>query len=156
MSQTTITDIGAVGIPVSDQDKAVEFFVGTLGFEKRLDMRMGESFRWVTVAAPSASTSVALIAGPHTGADTGIRFLVPMRKPSTPPCGNEASRSGTCFGGRVCRPCSSSRIRTGTGSISSRASPERSRARIGQCPDCRVAGGQAGRSRYAFVVAVAA
>jgi catechol 2,3-dioxygenase-like lactoylglutathione lyase family enzyme len=77
MPQTTITDIGAVGIPVSDQDKAVEFFVGTLGFEKRLDVRMGESFRWVTVAAPSASTSVALITGPHTGADTGIRFLVP-------------------------------------------------------------------------------
>ena len=77
MSQTTITDIGTVGIPVSDQDKAVEFFVGTLGFEKRLDVRMGESFRWVTVAAPSASTSVALITGPDPGADTGIRFLAP-------------------------------------------------------------------------------
>jgi lactoylglutathione lyase len=77
MSQTTITDIGTVGIPVSDQDKAVEFFVGTLGFEKRLDVRMGESFRWVTVAAPSASTSVALITGPNPGADTGIRFMVP-------------------------------------------------------------------------------
>ena len=77
MFQTTITDIGTVGIPVSDQDKAVEFFVGTLGFEKRHDMRMGESFRWVTVTAPGASTSVALIARPNTGADTGIRFLVP-------------------------------------------------------------------------------
>ena len=77
MSQTTITDIGTVGIPVRDQDQAVEFFVGTLGFEKRLDVRSGESFRWVTVAAPGASTSVALIAGPDTGADTGIRFLVP-------------------------------------------------------------------------------
>ena len=43
MSQTTITDIGTVGIPVSDQDKAVEFFVGTLGFEKRLDVRMGRA-----------------------------------------------------------------------------------------------------------------
>ncbi len=77
MSQTSITDIGTVGIPVSDQDKAVEFFIGTLGFEKRLDVRMGESFRWVTVAASSAATSVALIAKPDTGADTGIRFLVP-------------------------------------------------------------------------------
>ena len=77
MSRTTITGIGTVGIPVSDQDKAVEFFTGTLGFEKRLDVRMGESLRWVTVAAPGASTSVALIAGPGTGADTGIRFLVP-------------------------------------------------------------------------------
>ena len=77
MSQTTITGIGTVGIPVSDQDQAVEFFVGTLGFSKRLDARMGESFRWVTVAAPGASTSVALIASPDAGAETGIRFLVP-------------------------------------------------------------------------------
>ena len=45
MSQTTITDIGTVGIPVSDQDKAAEFFTGTLGFEKRLDARTGEDFR---------------------------------------------------------------------------------------------------------------
>jgi lactoylglutathione lyase len=77
MSQTTITDIGTVGIPVRDQDTAVEFFTGTLGFEKRLDVRMGDSFRWVTVAAPGAATSVALITRPGTGTDTGIRFLVP-------------------------------------------------------------------------------
>ena len=32
MPQTTITDIGTVGIPVSDQDKALEFFTSTLGF----------------------------------------------------------------------------------------------------------------------------
>src|SRR6201990_2358734 len=77
MNQTTITDIATIGIPVSDQDKAVEFFVGTLGFEKRLDAKISDSYRWVTVAAPGASTSVALIANPDTGADTGIRFLVP-------------------------------------------------------------------------------
>src|SRR5215469_7206845 len=77
MAQTTITDIGTVGIPVRDQDTAVEFFVGTLGFEKRLDARIGETFRWVTVAAPGASTTVALITNPDTGADTGIRVLVP-------------------------------------------------------------------------------
>ena len=77
MSQSTITDIGTVGIGVSDQDKAVEFFVGRLGFEKRLDVRMGESFRWVTVAAAGASTSVALIPRQDTGSDTGIRFMVP-------------------------------------------------------------------------------
>src|SRR5215813_12051782 len=80
MTQTTITDIGTVGIPVSDQDKALEFFVGTLGFEKRLDSRFNENFRWVTVAAPGASTSVALIANPNTGADTGIRFVVLRRR----------------------------------------------------------------------------
>ncbi len=77
MSHTTITGIAAIGIPVSDQDEAVEFFVGTLGFEKRLDARVGDSFRWLTVAAPGAATSVALIANPDTSADTGIRFAVP-------------------------------------------------------------------------------
>ena len=78
MPQTTITDIGAVGVPVSDQDKAVDFFVGTLGFEKRLDLRMANGFRWVTVAASGAGTSVALIAdSEQVGADTGIRFMVP-------------------------------------------------------------------------------
>ena len=77
MNQTTITDIAAVGVPVSDQDQALRFFVGTLGFEKRLDARLGDSFRWVTVAAPGAATSVALIANADTGADTGIRFAVP-------------------------------------------------------------------------------
>jgi lactoylglutathione lyase len=77
MPHTTITDIFTVGIPVSDQDNAVAFFVGTLGFEKRLDARISDSFRWVTVAAPGASTSVALVANSKTGADTGIRFVVP-------------------------------------------------------------------------------
>ena len=40
-------------------------------------VHQAKSFRWFTVTAPGASTSVALIAGPDTGADTGIRFLVP-------------------------------------------------------------------------------
>jgi lactoylglutathione lyase len=77
MIRTTITDIATIGIPVSDQDKAIDFFVGALGFEKRLDAKVSDSYRWVTVAAPGASTSVALIANPSTGADTGIRFVVP-------------------------------------------------------------------------------
>lgn len=77
MQSTTIRDILTVGIPVSDQDSALSFFVDQLGFEKRLDARVSDSFRWVTVAAPGAATSVALIANPATGADTGIRFVVP-------------------------------------------------------------------------------
>jgi catechol 2,3-dioxygenase-like lactoylglutathione lyase family enzyme len=88
-AQTTITDIGTVGIPVGDQDKALEFFTGTLGFEKRLDLRASETFRWVTVGAPGAAVSVALICtagktvtagetvGGAVGQDTGIRFMVP-------------------------------------------------------------------------------
>ena len=124
MSQTTITDIGTVGIPVSDQDKAVEFFTGTLGFEKRLDARMGESFRWVTVAAPGASTPVALIAGPDTGADTGIRFLVPDAETEHATMRQRGIEVGDLLAGRASRPCSSSRTWTATGSRSSKPAPE--------------------------------
>jgi predicted enzyme related to lactoylglutathione lyase len=74
---TGIRDIRTVGIPVRDQDRALEFYLGTLGFEKRLDAPFGAG-RWVEVAAPGARTSVALIAAAGdtaVGVDTGIRFI---------------------------------------------------------------------------------
>jgi predicted enzyme related to lactoylglutathione lyase len=76
MATTRITDVIAVGIPVRDQDRALAFYVDTLGFEKRLDAPFGAG-RWLTVAPAGASTSVALIAaaeGAAVGVDTGIRF----------------------------------------------------------------------------------
>lgn len=39
---THITRVGTVIIPVSDQDRALEFYLGTLGFEKRIDGPFGE------------------------------------------------------------------------------------------------------------------
>ena len=77
---TTITDVAAIGINVGDQDEALAFFTGTLGFEKRLDAPISPGVRWVTVAPSGASTSIALIAsegGQDVGTDTGIRFTVP-------------------------------------------------------------------------------
>ena len=44
-----ITDIRTVGVPVSDQDVAIDFSVGTLGFEKAMDARgvdIGELLAW--------------------------------------------------------------------------------------------------------------
>ena len=50
MSGTTrITGVGSVGVPVTDQDRAVEFYVGRLGFEKRRDVPFGDG-RWIEVA----------------------------------------------------------------------------------------------------------
>jgi catechol 2,3-dioxygenase-like lactoylglutathione lyase family enzyme len=60
-SDTHITEIGTVIVPVSDQDRALEFFVGTLGFEKRLDASFGPGGRWVEVAPVGAATSIALV-----------------------------------------------------------------------------------------------
>ena len=80
MSSTTITDVRTIGITVADQDDAVAFFVGMLGFEKRIDVPMGDSARWIEVAPPGATTSIALNtgeAGSDPGVDTGIRLSVP-------------------------------------------------------------------------------
>ena len=48
---TNITQVGTVIIPVSDQDRALDFYLG-LGFEKRMDAPYGEGERWVEVAPP--------------------------------------------------------------------------------------------------------
>jgi predicted enzyme related to lactoylglutathione lyase len=73
----TITDIRTITIDVSDQDRALAFFTDTLGFEKRLDAPMSPTSRWIEVAPPGASTSIALNAtqdAQDVGTDTGIRF----------------------------------------------------------------------------------
>jgi catechol 2,3-dioxygenase-like lactoylglutathione lyase family enzyme len=62
---TRITQVGTVIIPVSDQERALEFYVGKLGFEKRLDAPFGEGQRWVEVAPPGAATTIALIPAPE-------------------------------------------------------------------------------------------
>src|SRR4029453_3652815 len=48
---TNITGIATVAVPVTDQDRALEFYVGTLGFETRRDLPFGEA-RWIAGAAP--------------------------------------------------------------------------------------------------------
>ena len=82
MRPTTITDIRTIGVTVADQEQALRFYVDTLGFEKRLDATVSGTMRWIEVAAPGATTSVALNgvdgdADPASGTDTGIRFTVP-------------------------------------------------------------------------------
>jgi catechol 2,3-dioxygenase-like lactoylglutathione lyase family enzyme len=60
-SKTRITEVGTVMVPVSDQDKAIEFYVDKLGFEKRSDTPFGEGNRWVEVAPAGAETVIALV-----------------------------------------------------------------------------------------------
>jgi lactoylglutathione lyase len=71
-----ITGLHTVGIPVTDQAGALAFYE-KLGFETRLDVPMGEGARWIEVAPPGASVSLALEqAHPErpAGVETGIRF----------------------------------------------------------------------------------
>ncbi len=75
--KTRITQVGTVGVPVTDHERALGFYVGKLGFEKRLDVPFGDGQRWIEVAPPGAATSIALVsppAGQPIGIDTGIRF----------------------------------------------------------------------------------
>ncbi len=75
---TAINGIRTIGVPVSDQDRALDFYVGTLGFEKRLDADLGGGRRWIEVAPPGEATTVALVRahdGLPAGVETGIRFV---------------------------------------------------------------------------------
>jgi catechol 2,3-dioxygenase-like lactoylglutathione lyase family enzyme len=70
-----ITQVGTVMVPVSDQDRAVEFYVDKLGFEKRTDIAYGEGERWVEVAPPGSATTIALVP-PREGESAGIETRV--------------------------------------------------------------------------------
>ena len=69
MTETTrITRIGTVIVPVSDQERALAFYVDTLGFEKRLDAPFCQGGRWIEVAPPGAATTIALVPSTDDGA----------------------------------------------------------------------------------------
>src|SRR2546423_2657286 len=76
MSQLHLTEIGRVAVPSTDQDKALEFYRDTLGFEVRADDTFADGkMRWIEVVPPGQSTGIALAPpmpdGP-TKVDTGI------------------------------------------------------------------------------------
>ena len=53
-----ITRVSSVGVRAGDQDRAVDFYVGKLGFEKRRGEPMGLDGRWVEVAPAGAETAL--------------------------------------------------------------------------------------------------
>jgi lactoylglutathione lyase len=71
-----IRQVGTVSVPVADADRALAFYVETLGLEKRVDAPFGDGNRWIEVAPAGAATTIAL-APPgtgKTGVDSGIRL----------------------------------------------------------------------------------
>lgn len=79
MSTPTIQvqEISVVGIPVTDQDRALAFYTAALGFTKRLDVPIGPGRRWITVGAPQGNATIALVAASPevpAGVETGIRL----------------------------------------------------------------------------------
>ena len=76
-THTLITGLHTVGVPVSDQDKALAFYAGTLGLEVRLDLPMGQGARWIEVAPTGGGVSLALERAHGerpAGVETGIRL----------------------------------------------------------------------------------
>jgi catechol 2,3-dioxygenase-like lactoylglutathione lyase family enzyme len=65
--QASATAVGTVFVPVSDQDRALEFYVERLGFEKRSDFVYGGDNRWVEVAPRDSAIALALVS-PAEGA----------------------------------------------------------------------------------------
>jgi catechol 2,3-dioxygenase-like lactoylglutathione lyase family enzyme len=71
MSETRIKEVGTVIVPVSDQDRAIEFYTDMLGFELRGDSPYGDGDRWVEVAPAGAATTIALVP-PREGQSVGV------------------------------------------------------------------------------------
>lgn len=74
-SGINVAQVATVMVSVADQDKAIEFYVEKLGFEKRADVPFGDGNRWVEVAPAGAATTVALVQ-PMEGQETGIESRV--------------------------------------------------------------------------------
>jgi catechol 2,3-dioxygenase-like lactoylglutathione lyase family enzyme len=73
-----ITQVATVIVPVGNQDRALEFFVGTLGLEKVGDFRYGNDDRWVEVAPSGGATRVSLAPSREdrpAGIETGVTFV---------------------------------------------------------------------------------
>ena len=75
-SKLNISRVGRVCVTVADTDRALDFYVGTLGFEKVVDMPLGPDMRWVEVSVSGAETTIALAPPPQGrqagGSETGI------------------------------------------------------------------------------------
>lgn len=57
----TITHLQLISLPVTDQDRARDFYVDTLGLALVRDNHMGPAQRWVQVAPKGADTSITLV-----------------------------------------------------------------------------------------------
>jgi len=64
-SKLNISKVGRVCVTVAETDRALDFYAGTLGFEKVVDEPMGPDMRWVEVSVSGAETTIALAPPPQ-------------------------------------------------------------------------------------------
>jgi predicted enzyme related to lactoylglutathione lyase len=71
-----IKDIGIVSVPVSDQDRAKEFYVEKLGLACMIDAPFGPGRRWIQVAPQGSKTTLTLVTWFENMKPGGISGLV--------------------------------------------------------------------------------
>lgn len=71
-----IQDVRVVSVPVSDQERAREFYVEKLGFELVRDDDAVPGIRWLQVGPPGASTSLTLVTWFESMPPGSLRGLV--------------------------------------------------------------------------------
>jgi hypothetical protein len=110
-SAAGISEVGTVFVPVADQDRSLEFFVGKLGFEKRADFAYGGQHRWIEVARRARRMRSPWSRRPSVVPPAATWLAVRSRRrtsrPSMRPCAPEPSLS---------TPRSRARARRGRGS----------------------------------------
>jgi catechol 2,3-dioxygenase-like lactoylglutathione lyase family enzyme len=84
------TRVISVTVPVADQDRAIDFYVNTLGFELREDVELFPGGRWVEVAPPGSAVGIALLP-----ADGRIPVGVRLATPSADAAHADLSAAGT-------------------------------------------------------------
>jgi catechol 2,3-dioxygenase-like lactoylglutathione lyase family enzyme len=72
----TITHVQLLSLPVSDQERARDFYVDTLGLALVRDNHMGPAQRWIQVAPKGADTSITLVTWFPTMAPGSLKGLV--------------------------------------------------------------------------------
>ncbi|WP_308468609.1 VOC family protein [Rathayibacter soli] len=56
-----ISKVQLFSIPVTDQDRARDFYVDALGFTLNMDTQLSPEMRWVMVSPPGAATAMTLV-----------------------------------------------------------------------------------------------
>ena len=69
-----------VQVPVSDVDRAKDFYVGKAGFDADHDHQVSDELRFVQLTPPGSACSIALTTGAHDmkpGSVEGLQIVVP-------------------------------------------------------------------------------
>ena len=79
-SPTRATRVLTIGVPVRDQDRALEFYTSVLGLAPARAVPMGGGTRWIEDSPVGGGATIALTparTGAPAGVETGIRLCAP-------------------------------------------------------------------------------